>query len=187
MCSILKLTTEDAESTEKYKERRIMATLSITPISQISSDNNVVTSEIFIAAPCERVFEALTDPEQAMRWWGQNERYHLTRFDIDSRVGGKWSLSGASMKMGDINVHGEVLELDPPRKLSYTWISSWMPKTTTVVWELENRNGGTHVKLTHTGFAGDTEQANNHTIGWNLILGWLQGYVERGETVSTRK
>jgi uncharacterized protein YndB with AHSA1/START domain len=164
-----------------------MATLSINPISQISPDNNVVTSEIFIAAPRERVFEALTDPKQAIQWWGQNDRYHLTEFYIDPRVGGKWSTSGGSMKMGDISVHGELLELDPPRRLAYTWIASWMPKTTTVVWELENQNGGTLVKLTHTGFAGDAEQANNHTIGWNLVLGWLQGYVVRGETVSTRK
>lgn len=164
-----------------------MATLSITPVSQISPDNNVVTCEIFIAAPRERVFQALTDPKQAVQWWGQNDRYHLTQFNIEARVGGKWSTSGGSVKMGDIDIHGEVLELDPPRRLSYTWISSWMPKTTTVVWELENQNGGTFVKLTHTGFAGSAEHANAHSIGWNLVLGWLQGYAERGETVSTRK
>lgn len=164
-----------------------MATLSITPTSQISSDKDVVTSEIFIAAPRERVFEALTDPKQAVRWWGQNDQYHLSEFHIDPRVGGKWSTSGGSMKRGDIKAQGELLELDPPRRLSYTWISSWMPKTTTVVWQLENQNGGTLVKLTHTGFAGDAEQANNHSIGWNQVLGWLQGYVDRGETVSTRK
>jgi uncharacterized protein YndB with AHSA1/START domain len=163
-----------------------MATLSISPTSQISSDNNVVKSEVFIAAPRERVFQALTDPKQAVRWWGQNDRYHLTEFHIDARVGGKWSTSGGSVKMGDITVHGEVLELDPPRRLSYTWISSWLPKTTTVVWELVAQNGGTLVKLTHTGFAGDAEATNNHSIGWNLVLGWLQGYAERGETVNSR-
>lgn len=164
-----------------------MASLSINPASHISPNNNVVTSEIFIAAPRERVFEALTDPKQAVQWWGQSDRYHLSEFNIDARVGGKWSTAGGSVKMGDINVHGELLELDPPRRLAYTWISSWMPKTTTVVWELENQNGGTLVKLTHTGFVGDAEQVNNHSIGWNLVLGWLQYYVERGETVSSRK
>jgi uncharacterized protein YndB with AHSA1/START domain len=164
-----------------------MATLSITPTSQVSSDNNVVSCEIFIAAPRERVFEALTDPKQAVRWWGQSDRYHLAEFNLDPRVGGKWSTRGGSVKMGDINVHGELLELDAPRRLSYTWISSWLPKTTTVVWELENQNGGTLVKLTHTGFAGDEQQTKAHSEGWNLVLGWLQGYVERGETVATRK
>ncbi|HUK46888.1 MAG TPA: SRPBCC domain-containing protein [Terriglobales bacterium] len=164
-----------------------MATLSITPTSQISSDKNVVTSEVFIAAPRERIFAALTDPKQAVQWWGQNDRYHLTEFNLDPRVGGEWSTSGVGLRMGEINIHGEVLELDPPRRLSYTWISSWMPKRTTVLWELETQNGGTLVKLTHTGFAGDAEAANAHSTGWNLVLGWLQGYAERGETVSSRK
>jgi uncharacterized protein YndB with AHSA1/START domain len=164
-----------------------MATLSITPISEISRDNNVVSSAIFIAAPCERVFEALTDPQQALQWWGQNDRYHLNEFHIDPRVGGRWSTSGGSVKMGSISIEGEILELDPPRRLSYTWISSWMPRATTVVWELEKQNAGTLVKLTHTGFAGDSEQAQNHSHGWKLVLGWLQGYVERGETVDTGK
>jgi uncharacterized protein YndB with AHSA1/START domain len=164
-----------------------MATLSIVPTSQISPDNNLVACEIFIAAPRERVFQALTDPKQAVQWWGQSDRYHLTEFNIDPRVGGKWSTSGGSVNMGDINVHGEVLELDPPRRLAYTWISSWLPKTTTVVWELENQSGGTIVKVIHTGFDGNADNANAHGTGWNLVLSWLQGYVERGETVIARK
>jgi len=164
-----------------------MATLSITPLSQISSDNNVVTSEIFVSVPRERVFEALTDAKQAKQWWGQKEGYHLRDFSLDARVGGKWSTEGSSLKMGAFRVEGEILELDPPRRLAYTWLSSWMPKNTKVVWELEKQNGGTLVKLTHTGFAGDAEQAKNHTTGWSSVLGWLQAYVEKGETVASRK
>jgi uncharacterized protein YndB with AHSA1/START domain len=164
-----------------------MATLSMSPSSEISPDNNVVRCEVFISAPRERVFEALTDPKQAVQWWGQSDRYHLTEFNIDPRVGGKWSTSGGSVNMGDINVHGEVLELDRPCRLAYTWISSWLPKTTTVVWELENQSGGTIVKVTHTGFDGNAEHTDAHGIGWNLVLSWLQGYVERGETVIARK
>lgn len=164
-----------------------MATPSITAVSQISPDNNVVTCEIFVGAPRERIFEALTDPKQAVCWWGQNDRYHLSEFIMDPKVGGKWSTAGSSMRMGEINIHGEFVEVDPPRRLAYTWISSWLPKTTEVLWELEVQNGGTLVKLTHTGFAGDAEQTASHNNGWNLILGWLQAYVERGETVETRK
>lgn len=164
-----------------------MATLSITPISQVSPDKNVVTSELFIAAPSERIFEALTDPTQAVQWWGQNDRYHLSEFNLDARVGGRWSTSGSSLTMGAFKVEGEILELDPPRRLAYTWLSSWMPRNTKVLWELENQNGGTLVKITHTGFAGDAEQAKNHSTGWTLVLGWLQAFVEKGETVASRK
>jgi uncharacterized protein YndB with AHSA1/START domain len=89
--------------------------------------------------------------------------------------------------MGEFKIEGEILELDPPRRLTYTWISTWMPKNTRVLWELESKDGGTLVKLTHTGFAGDAEQAKNHTIGWSSVLAWLQAYVEKGETVTSRK
>jgi uncharacterized protein YndB with AHSA1/START domain len=105
---------------------------------------------------------------------------------MDVRTGGKWSTTGLSASSGDISVHGEFLEIDPPRRLSYTWISSWLQKVTKVLWELENLNGGTLLKLTHAGFAGDAEATEKHTHDWNLALVWLQAYAERGETVASR-
>jgi hypothetical protein len=42
-----------------------MATLSITPASANSSHNNTVTADIFVAAACERIFQALSDPKRA--------------------------------------------------------------------------------------------------------------------------
>src|SRR6266496_3104508 len=116
-----------------------MATLIITPVSQISPDNNFVTSEIFITTPRERIFEALTNPKQAVQWWGQNDRYHFSEFNLDARVGGEWSASGSSLNMGAFQLEGEILEFEPPRRLAYTWISTWMPKNTRVLWELESK------------------------------------------------
>jgi uncharacterized protein YndB with AHSA1/START domain len=163
-----------------------MATMSITPTSHISSDNDVVVCEIFIAAPREHIFEALTDPEQAAQWWGHKDHYQLSTFNMDLRKGGKWSTTGTSTKRGAIEVHGEFLEIDPPRRLAYTWSPTWMAKSTRVLWELASQNDGTYLKLTHSGFAGDAEQATNHSHGWNLAIVWLQSYVERGETVASR-
>ena len=164
-----------------------MATMSVASTSHISADNDVVTAEIFIAAPPERVFQAITDPQQAVQWWGQGGKYRLSEFQMDVRVGGKWSCSGFSATMGGpITVHGEFLELDPPRLLAYTWTSSWMPAVTEVRWELEEQGSGTMLKLAHSGFAGNADQAKNHSIGWTQVLTWLQSFVEKGETVDTR-
>src|SRR3954453_16856930 len=114
-----------------------MATMSIAPSSQISSDNNVVTAEVFIAAPRERIFEALTDPKQALRWWGQKDNYILNQFQMDVRVGGKGSTSGTSARMGGaVNVVGEFLEIDPPPHLAYSWIKNWMPVVTKALGDL---------------------------------------------------
>jgi uncharacterized protein YndB with AHSA1/START domain len=165
----------------------MMSTLPISPTSLINSDNDVVTAEIFIAAPRERVFEAITDPRQALKWWGQEGKYRLREFHMDVRVGGKWSCSGQSVTMGGaITIHGEFLEVDPPRKVAYTWTSTWMPVSTEVHWELEPQGSGTLLKLTHSGFAGNADQAKNHSIGWTTILVWLQSFVETGETIDAR-
>ncbi len=163
-----------------------MATLSINPVSHTSADNDAVTCELFIAAPRERVFDALTDPKQASQWWGQKGSCQMDNFSMDVRTGGKWSTTGVSAANGIVEVHGEFLEIDPPRRLSYTWTSSWLQKVTKVLWELENLNGGTFLKLTHTGFAGDAEATEKHTHGWNLVLACLQAYAERGETIALR-
>jgi len=105
---------------------------------------------------------------------------------MDVRPGGKWSTTGTSQKMGDINVRGEFLEVDPPSRLAYTWVSNWMEALTKVLWELKSQSNGTLVKLTHSGFAGSDDQAKGHSFGWTLVFTWLQAFVEKGETVETR-
>lgn len=164
-----------------------MATISITPKSTISPGNDVVEAEVFIAAPRERVFHAIIDPKQAVQWWGSCDRYKHQEFQMDVRVGGKWSSKGTSPTIGDFTVQGEYIEIDPPRRLVYSWQPTWMQKATKVAWELDELEGGTLVRITHTGFAGDAEQAGKHSTGWAVALGWLQGYVEKGDTVETRK
>jgi uncharacterized protein YndB with AHSA1/START domain len=163
-----------------------MATLSASPVSHTSPDNDVVTCEVFIAAPRERVFQAISDPRQALKWWGEEGKYRLHEFQMDVRVGGKWSCAGTSVTMGPTAVHGEFLEVDPPRKLAYTWNSSWMAVSTEVRWDLEEQGSGTILKLTHSGFAGNADQAKNHGLGWTAIFTWLQSFVEKGETIDSR-
>lgn len=158
-----------------------MATMSITPTAHITPDNDVVTLEIFIAAPRERIFQAITDPAQASQWWGRKDQYYFNHFDMDVRVGGKWSTTGTKPQIGDLEVHGEFLEIDPPRRLAYSWSSSWMPAVTKVLWELDSQSNGTLVRLTHSGFAGDANQTQGHSHGWSLLFTWLQAFAERGE------
>ena len=164
-----------------------MATTGIIPTSQITPDNDVLTLELFIAAPRERIFQALTDPAQAARWWGRKDHYQFTQFNMDVRPGGKWSTKGTSPKMGDISVHGEFLEVDPPKRLAYTWNSSWMEVLTKVLWELNPQADGTLVKLTHSGFGGNVDQAQGHSFGWTLVFSWLQAFAEKGETLDSNR
>jgi len=172
-----------------------MATATVTP------DQDTVLAEIFIAAPPERVFQAITDPAQMPQWWGQRDLYRITEWKNDLRVGGKWSSVGVKGADGSsFRVEGEYLEVDPPRRLVHTWTSSYLGDFKTVVyWDLEPHSvhglhpsgprkagTGTLVRLRHEGFAGHPQQAAGHGDGWKRVFGWMQAYLERGETVDTR-
>jgi uncharacterized protein YndB with AHSA1/START domain len=172
-----------------------MATVAISP------DQESVVAEIFIAAPPERVFQAITDPNQLPRWWGQEGKYRITEWHADLRPGGKWSSIGMGADGTPFRVGGEYLEVDPPRLLVHTWEKpSWSEELKTVVrWELEPHSVhglhrgpqkigmGTMVKLRHEGFAGTPKEAIDHGEGWKRVLAWMRAFVEQGETVDTRK
>ena len=171
-----------------------MATAQITP------DNDAILVEIFIAAPPARVFEALTDPVQTRQWWGDKNMYRMTESKADLRVGGKWLSQGVGVDGKTFSVEGEYVEVDPPHRLVYTWIASFAGYAKTVVHlDLEARDvhgmhaSGTHrvgtgtlVKIRHTGFAGKAEAADGHRNGWIRVLGWMQLFVEKGQTLETR-
>lgn len=168
--------------------------------AQLLADNDTLEAEIFIAAPPARVYEAVTDPKQTRQWWGAKGLYSLTETKADLRIGGKWSTEGMGSDGKTFRVEGEYLELDPPRLVVYSWIPSFAGNlNTTVRVELvpkevhgihaqsTHRVGtGTLVKVRHSGFAGNIEAAQGHRQGWMRVLGWMQAYVERGETYETR-
>ena len=159
-----------------------MATNAVTP------DQDAIALEVVIAAPPDRVFQAITDPTQLLRWWGQQGMYHGTKWCTDVRPGGQWRCEGVSDSDGTAyNVSGEYLDVDPPRLLVHTWIASWSGSLKTVVrWELEPAAGGTLIRLQHSGFTGAPESAKGHYEGWQRVLSWMQAFVDKGETVSTR-
>ena len=158
-----------------------MATSKTTP------NTDEIVSEISISAPSEAVFQAITDPAQVVRWWGQTGIYRCTEFQSDLRVGGKWRSAGAAPEGRSFEAKGEYLQIDPPRLLVHTWTASWTGELQTVVrWELEATKQGTLVRIRHAGLAAHPELAQSYS-GWPRMLGWLQALLERGETVDDRK
>jgi uncharacterized protein YndB with AHSA1/START domain len=84
-------------------------------------------------------------------------------------------------------IAGQYLEVDPPRLLVQTWVSSWTGDIqTTVRWELEPTSHDTLLRIRHSGLAAHPELANSYR-GWPRILGWIQRLLEHGETVDDRK
>lgn len=161
--------------------------------SSLSPDQSTIIAEIFIAAPPARVFQAISDPTQLPKWWGQDGLYRVTKSTMDVRPGGKWRSEGVGADGTAFFVEGEYLEVDPPRRLVHTWTSSYGgPSQTTVYWELEPRpvhglhpagpkkaGTGTLVRVRHQGFAGNIDSAMSHGEGWKRVLSWLEAFVNR--------
>lgn len=161
-----------------------MSTPNTSP-AQAAKDELV--AEIRIAAPPERVFQALVDPSQVVQWWGQAGIYHCTKFESDLRVGGTWRSIGIDGNERPFEIVGEYLEIDPPRLLSSTWRATWTGDALTKIrWELEPAKAGTLVRMRHSGFAEHPELAQAYR-GWPRMLSWLQALLEKGETAEQRE
>lgn len=155
--------------------------------SKPAPNTDEIVAEIHIAAPPERVFQALTDPAQVPQWWGEAGIYRCTKFESDLRVGGKWRAIGIDGGGRNFEISGTYIEIDPPRVLASTWVATWTGAIETRVrWELAPASRGTHVKIRHCGIAAHPELAQSYR-GWPRMLGWLQALLERGETVEQRK
>jgi uncharacterized protein YndB with AHSA1/START domain len=152
----------------------------------ISADQDAIVSEIEIAVPAERVYQALVDPEQVLKWWGQAGVYRCTEFEADVRRGGKWRSTGIGPN-GRFEITGKYLEVSPPSLLVQTWIASWTGDAETVVrWELSPTANGTTLRLRHTGLAAHPGIGESYR-GWPRMLGWIQALLEKGETVQERR
>ena len=159
-----------------------MSTTRITP------DQDAVVSEIEIAAPPERVFHALIDRKQALQW-GSAGNFEMTVWEMDARPGGKWQfishqkgITNPDGSRREIEHHGEVLEVDPPRALAYTWFASWHenPSHKTVVrWELTPSAAGTRVKVTHSGLKQLPSACVGYSQGWPGLVEGLKKYLEK--------
>ena len=138
---------------------------------------DAIVAEITIKAPAERIFAALVDPAQRMKWWGLKGRFETTAMESDLRPGGRWMMSGIGMDK-PFKVAGTYRTIERPRVLAFTWLPDWdeAATETLVRFELQEQHGVTTVRLTHSGFASEGSRARHQ--GWPQILGWLQDYAE---------
>lgn len=140
---------------------------------------DTLVEEIEIQAPAERVFAALTSPEERVKWWGAEGRFRTTHAESDLRPGGRWLMRGIGLGGRPFTIQGVYRQVDRPRLLVFTWLPSWQddPIETLVRFELVERNGVTTVRLTHSGLVTESSRAQHR--GWPDILAWLNSHIER--------
>lgn len=124
-----------------------------------------ISAEVDIAAPVERVFQALTS-EEICRWWVRPGVFDTLQWNGDVRVGGRWEAAGIGNGRS-YRLEGEFLEVDSPYKLVHTWQPSGVPGAATVVtYSLGVAHRDlTRLTLHHSGFASQ-EVCINTSKGW---------------------
>ena len=155
------------------------------PTTIITPDQDSIVTQIEIAAPPERVFQALTDAQQLKRWFGGPE-CPAKVWEMDAGPGGHYRYvteKGAVVvnNVSQFECHGEIVEYDPPRVLAYTWIANWhddLTRRTIVRWELTPKSTGTLVKVTHTGLTQLPIARRDYTGGWPGVLEMLKKFAE---------
>ena len=116
-----------------------------------------IVIERLIAAPPAVVYSYLTSSEKWARWQGVNAI-------VEPESGGEFAVS---MPNGT-SARGEFVELEPDRRVVFTW--GWAdhpevpPGSTTVEIDLIGEDGGTRLRLTHRGLPPD--EVLIHTTGW---------------------
>jgi uncharacterized protein YndB with AHSA1/START domain len=158
------------------------------PPVQAMANGETVMASAEIPAPPEQVFQVLVTDE-VERWWGSADRYRMTAWSADLRVGGRWAVTVTTADGRRLPAGGEFLEIEAPRRIVQTRRYDWDHPTlgrraTTVAWLLEPVAGGTRLTVCHGGFAGLGEAAAEHAEGWGRVLAWLQAYLGSGRVVA---
>ena len=145
-------------------------------MSTTSSDTaTAIERDIAIAARPETVWEFFVDPEKACRWMG-------TSAELDPRPGGIYRVE---VIPGNV-ARGVFVELDPPRRLVYTWgweagAGSPVPAgSTTIEIDLVPDGDGTTVHFVHRDLPTE-DDAGKHGHGWGHYLARLATVAAGGD------
>jgi uncharacterized protein YndB with AHSA1/START domain len=138
---------------------------------------------IYIAATPEKVWQALTTAEFSRKY------FFGFAVEAELKVGGAFIIRTPD---GSVHIDGEVLECDPPRRLSVTWNVNWPGLVeklglTLVTYEIEQ--AGDAVRLTMTE-AHDRPLSDDILSGgrqgWPAILSSLKSVLETGQPLSVK-
>ncbi len=118
-----------------------------------------------------------------MRWFPP-EGYEPARTIIDLRPGGSYEWGLRKLPDGEpFCSMGTFIEIEPPRRLVYTWRWTGMTEAqeTLVTVEFEKRGSGTELVIRHERFP-NADLRNQHKEGWTHCLEQLAAFIEKEES-----
>lgn len=137
-----------------------------------AGDAHVIS--IDIAAPVDRVWAEITKTGSVQR--------PLYNTILDSTLEPGSPVRYFSPDRKRIFVIGRIVDIDPPRMFSHTYMFTTKDEPATLVtWELEPSGSGCRVTVTHSGWTEAHSNAEKSAAGWREILGLLKAEVETGQ------
>jgi uncharacterized protein YndB with AHSA1/START domain len=133
---------------------------------------SAIVEELTIEAAPQRVWEAITEPDEIVQWWAYEAR-------VKPEVG---SLGEFRFRPPAGVLQFEVAELDAREKVR--WISRQGPPHwtgTSVTWQLTPVQNGTKLVFTHDGFTQVDEGYERTRGNWEYFLASLKSYLETGK------
>jgi uncharacterized protein YndB with AHSA1/START domain/DNA-binding transcriptional ArsR family regulator len=139
---------------------------------------------VYIRAPREKVWDAITKPEFTHRYFYGGEP--TSSWKPGDRL--LWTEHGSGRELVD----GEVIEYSKPRRLVHSWIVKYDEDLTAegpsrVTWELEETDGVTKLTAIHDDFPAGSKVYANVAGGWSYILSGLKTLVETGSPLQPEK
>lgn len=120
-------------------------------------------------APIAKVWEAITNKDMMKEWYFDLEEFR-------AEVGFEFRFQGQGEGCDQYTHKCVVLEVEPLKKLSYSWQYVGYEGYSVVSFELTSKEDGTHLKLTHTGL--ESFPQNNPDLskegfagGWTQLIG----------------
>ena len=124
--------------------------------------------------PCtpEKLWRALTLPHLIEEW--------LMKNDFKPVAGHRFNLSNQPQPGMTVVIDCEVLEIEPPKILSYTWKAYGLDSS--VTFTLTPTATGTHLRMEQSGFRPDQTAAfYGARAGWTQFIKSLEQLVARAE------
>lgn len=131
--------------------------------------------ELYIRTTADRLWQAITDPEFTRRYW-----YGALSVS-EWRVGSRWESRSST---GEVYLEGEIVEIDPPRRLIHTFhvvheSAAAEDPPSTVEWEITPMGDACRLRVMHSGQGDATRRYTSG--GWETILSGLKTLLETGE------
>ena len=133
----------------------------------------------YIRTTPEKLWQALTDPDFTRRYWCD------LRQESEWKPGASWRIVIPDGRVADA---GEIVEIDPHRRLVLTWRNEFKPELreegySRLTYEIEKPAQSVKFTVIHEMDKPGSKLIEAVSNGWPLILASLKSLIETGEAL----